>query len=248
MASGEDIPRWDANHAEFCARIEKVRATVKILLKTKNDPIFIERWIKHHIKIVGPENLIIFDNMSDDPEVLSIYRKYRDQIIIITFAGFHNRLHHIPSYYGLYQSLAKSSDYFLFLDTDEYLILIENDTLLHLLHLFPRQRILNNVNKLIGRGMVQPGESPKSIALRNDITDETAALYVKEIRDFLPLEGRQMLSNTALSDGCLELSPDGAVSYYGDVERKMVSEFIVDPKPVYDLIADRFRLKSPASA
>jgi hypothetical protein len=117
--------------------------------------------------------------------------------------------------------------------------------LLHLLHLFPGQRILNNVNKLIGRGMVQPGESPKSIASRNDITDETAALYVKEIRDFLPLEGRQMLSNTVLSAGCLELSPDGAVSYYGDVERKMVSEFIVDPKPVYDLIADRFRLKSP---
>lgn len=114
MASSEDIPRWEANSAQSCARIEMVRSPLKIVLKTKNDPFFIERWITHHINIVGPENLIIFDNMSDDPEVFSTYRKYRDRIHIIQFAGPHNNLHHIPSYKKLYQSLAKSSKYVLF--------------------------------------------------------------------------------------------------------------------------------------
>ena len=329
MASSEDIPRWEANSAAFCARIEMVRSPLKIVLKTKNDPFFIERWIKHHIKIVGPENLIIFDNMSDDPEVLSTYLKYGDQIHIIQFAGPHNNVHHIPTYNNLYRSLAKSSKYFLFVDTDEYLVLIENATycddsrilhfilenrnyavfptvwlwntnwsstqfhcgtepchlalslacgkplirsdkipfgyvnhnfqlgtqlfappfksslfLLHLAHLFPTQRISGNVNKLIARGIVQSGESPEAIASRNDITDEIASLYVKEIRDFLPLSARKKLGTAALNAGCLELLPDGAISYYGAAERKVVNEFIVDPKPVYDLIADRYRLST----
>ena len=127
VASGEDFPRWETDWAEFCTRIERDRAPIKIVLKTKNDRFLIERWIRHHVKIVGPENLFIFDNMSDDPDVLSVYREYRDAIGIIRFADRHNNLHHTGLYRDLYRSLAKSSEYFLFLDTDEYFILIEND-------------------------------------------------------------------------------------------------------------------------
>ena len=127
---GENLPRWDADRVAFCSRIERkrIRSPIKIVLKTKDDPFLIERWIKHHIKIVGGENLIIFDNMSDDPRVLSIYRKYRDEIDIIRFSDLHhNNVHHTSTYGDLYRSLANSSEYFIFLDTDEYLILFEND-------------------------------------------------------------------------------------------------------------------------
>jgi hypothetical protein len=123
-----DLPHWDADRAEFCAEIEKVRSPIKIVLKTRNDPFFIERWIKHHMKIVGPENLIIFDNMSDDPELLAVYGKYRRQLNIVRYSGRHyNEVHHTETYKELYRSLARSSEYFMVLDTDEYLILIEND-------------------------------------------------------------------------------------------------------------------------
>jgi hypothetical protein len=334
MTHDVGFPSWEANRSEFCARIEKVRSPIKILLKTKNDPFFIERWIAHHMKIVGPESLIIFDNMSDDPEVLSVYRKYRGSINIVRFADRHFNLHHTYLYDDLYRSLAKSSEYFIFIDTDEYLVLIDDDDryhaddripafvmsnrnydlfpstwllnanwsptqfscgterrdlandlacgkplirsdkipigyvnhnfqlgtrlfappfrtslfLLHLAHLIPRQRISSNMNKLAAEGIARPGESPESVAARTDITDEIMAIYVREIRDFLPFDGRTDLSGAALGPGCLELMPNGTVCYYGDAERKLLNGFIADAKPVYDSIADHYRLSSVPGA
>jgi hypothetical protein len=75
-ANGEDFPCWEKDSSEFCAQIERHHAPIKIVLKTKNDRFLIDRWIRHHSKIVGLENLIIYDNMSDDHEVLSVYREY----------------------------------------------------------------------------------------------------------------------------------------------------------------------------
>jgi hypothetical protein len=324
---GDCLPRWDADRVEFCSRIERIRSPIKILLKTKDDPFLVERWIKHHIKIVRGENLIIFDNMSDDPRVLSIYRKYRGEVDIIRFSDLHHNLHHTSAYGDLYRSLANSSEYFIFLDTDEYLVLFENDRycdddriltfvtdnrdfdffpatwlwnvnwssvqfycgvqpqdlaenlacgkplirsakippgyvnhnfqlgtfappfkanlfLLHLARLYPRQRISTNVNKLIAQGFAQRGESPQSIADRSDITDEVAAGYVREIRDCLAAEGRQDIGNAPLSSGCLELLPDGTLSYYGEAERNAISKLAADPKAVYGLIADQYRLNA----
>ena len=327
MQSGQDIPRWDADYAAFCAQIERVRSPLKIILKTKNDPFFIARWIEHHLKIVGPENLIIFDNMSDDPEVLSVYREYAGKIAIIKFAGRHNDLHHTGTYKALYDALAQSSAYFLFIDTDEYLVLIEDDTycdgdcivkfilenrhyplfptvwlwnanwnsrqflcgtepaylannlalgkpliradripigyvnhnfqlgnrlfrppfksnlfLLHLAYLIPEQRIATNMNKLIARELVRVGESPETIARRSDITEGDAASYVSGIRDCLALAGRKELGNAALGAGCLELLPNGAISYYSDAERKAINELIAHPRSVYALIPNHYRL------
>jgi len=328
MASA-DFPRWDNNYAEICARIERVRAPLKIVLKTKNEPLFIERWIKHHQTIVGPENLIVFDNMSDHPEVLSIYRKYRGQVEIVRFADRWDNVHHTYLYGNLYRALAKSSDYFIFLDTDEYLVLIENDRyygddristfvmdnknhdvfpstwlwnanwsatqfscslspgdfannlacgkplirstkiptgyvnhnfqlstrlfkppfrtslfLLHLARLYPQQRITANLNKLIAARVVHEQETPESIARRSDITDDVMAGYVDEIRDCLAAEARTDVGDVAIGPGCLELLQDGVISYYGEVERKVINDFITDPKPIYNLIADRYRLNA----
>lgn len=130
-AARADLPRWDSDSTEVCARIEKVRAPLKIVLKTKNDRWFIERWIEHHLKIVGPENLIIFDNMSDDPEVLSVYRKFCNEIEIVRFANPWFSVHHTFLFRKFYRSLATSSEYFIFIDTDEYLVLIDDDRYYH---------------------------------------------------------------------------------------------------------------------
>jgi hypothetical protein len=327
MASGDDFLDWDANRAECRAWIERVRSPIKIVMKTKNDPFLIERWITHHMKIVGPENLIIFDNLSDNPEVLSVYRKYRDRINILRFAAPHFLVHDTHVFGDLYRSLAKSAEYFMFLDTDEHLVFFDNDKyysddrivtfvmsnrnydlfptiwllnvklsptqficgagsrflaaklacgkpllrsdklpigyvnhsfqlgtglfappfrtnlfLLHLAHLIPRQRISGNVDKLLAAGLVEPGESPESIARRNDMPDDTTAVYVKEIGEFLALEGQKDLGNGPLGPGCLELSPDGTIAYYGDAERKAVNGLIAEPQLAYDLVPDCYRL------
>lgn len=323
------FPRWDVDRIEICARIERVRSPLKIVLKTKNDPFFIERWINHHMKIVGPENIIIFDNMSDDPEVLSTYRKFRGQIETVRFSGPWFMLHHTKLLRRLYASLARSADYFIFIDTDEFLVFIDHEAhyaddrivsfvrenfrydlfptswlfnanwtarqfscgahavdlaknlacgkplirsnkipsgyvnhnfqlsmpifappfkvnlfLLHMTRLYPRQRIAANVNKLISAGFAKRAESPEAISNRTDISDKVMAGYVEEIRDCLAAENKSAEHDAALSSGCLELTETGRIRFYGDAERKVLVDFIADPRTVYEAIPHHYRLET----
>jgi hypothetical protein len=95
-------------------------------LKTKNDPILLDRWIEHHSRIVARQDIVIFDNMSDDPGVLAIYDRHPD-ILVVRFTGFHNNVHRVELFGDLYSALRDSSQFFVFLDTDEFLTLIEGD-------------------------------------------------------------------------------------------------------------------------
>ena len=81
---------WNEHREECCRAIAGTKATFKILLKTKDDPFLLERWISHHQRIVGPDNIIIFDNMSTNPAVLYLYEKCRDTVRVIRFPGRHN--------------------------------------------------------------------------------------------------------------------------------------------------------------
>lgn len=127
MATHANFLNWDTQQDLCCERIARNPATLKILLKTKNDPFFLERWIAHHHKIAGDGNIVIFDNMSDDPAVSRIYRKYQDVITVVFFEGNHNAVHKIRLFSGLYRSLSKAADFFAFLDTDEFLVLFDGD-------------------------------------------------------------------------------------------------------------------------
>lgn len=122
-----DLISWTTSHDETCENIRKNKSTLKIILKTKNDPYLINGWIEHHKKIVGNDNIIIFDNCSSNPEVLKTYEKYRKEIIIVKFDGFHNDLHDTRKYPELYCALRDSCTFFTFLDTDERLILIDEE-------------------------------------------------------------------------------------------------------------------------
>jgi hypothetical protein len=113
---------WADHKEEICARIRKNRALLKIVLKTKDEVDFLRRWIDYHSNIVGPENLIIFDNGSTDPAVHDVYRQIADKTLVVKFSGFHNMMHRVHAFPELYASLQQSSSYFCFLDTDEFLI------------------------------------------------------------------------------------------------------------------------------
>lgn len=116
------------DNAECIAKaISSRKGVLKIVLKTLDDPILLKRWIEHHASIVGIHNIIIADNGSIDPVVLKVYDEYADDLIVFQFDGFHNFIHNQSRYPLLYSSLSASSDYFLFLDTDEFLVQIRGD-------------------------------------------------------------------------------------------------------------------------
>ena len=121
-----DHIRWDT-HRDACCRSIARHATLKILLKTKDDPFLLERWILHHRKIVGLDNLVIFDNMSTHPDVARIYDKYKDTVQIIQYPAFYDSLHDVSACRALYDTLRDATRFFIFLDTDEFLVLIDDD-------------------------------------------------------------------------------------------------------------------------
>lgn len=121
-------------------QIKSRQTFLKIILKTFNDSFFLEKWIKHHANIVGLENLIIFDNMSNDNDVFAIYEKYKE-LSVFQFAtgkrdaahgvpvmgGRHNQIHDRKIFNSLYDALQSSCQYMLFIDTDEFLVWLDKD-------------------------------------------------------------------------------------------------------------------------
>jgi hypothetical protein len=101
------------------------KAPLRILLKTKDEPRRLALWIAHHAGIAGLENLIVFDNMSSDRNVLHIYERFYGKFPIIRYDGFQDMLHQRRVNDMLYQALAQSCAYSMLIDTDEFLSLYD---------------------------------------------------------------------------------------------------------------------------
>src|SRR4051812_33855099 len=99
------LPLWSAEKSKICARLRGKKSQLKIVLKTKDESFFLRRWISHHAQIVGADNLVIFDNGSEDPDVLATYEEFRGRIEIVRFDDFHNNLHRVEQYQDLYDAL-----------------------------------------------------------------------------------------------------------------------------------------------
>jgi hypothetical protein len=123
----EWIPTWRQVKTNLRERLSTSRSVIKVILKTKDDPIMLEDWIQHHAKIAGINNLIIFDNCSTSETVLQTYGKYKDEVIIIRHEGFIDLPHNVKFFPELYAALRASCDYYTFLDTDERLVWMEQD-------------------------------------------------------------------------------------------------------------------------
>ncbi len=118
---------WPHDKDQILARITESRNILKIFLKTKDDNYFLRDWIEHHEKIVGKENLFIFDNMSTNPSVIGTLEELSQTYNIFRFHGFHNDIHDSRKYDELYRAICDSAEFFTFLDTDERLIFVEGD-------------------------------------------------------------------------------------------------------------------------
>ncbi len=117
-----DLPVLGFDTAYIDARIARSKGPLKLVLKTKNDPYFLPRWISHHRQIVGNENLIIADNGSTDPDVISIYERECSDILIVRLDGLHYDLNYPNGRFAqLYAALRASSQFYMFIDTDEFI-------------------------------------------------------------------------------------------------------------------------------
>lgn len=111
---------WLSDKKEIVENILSTKTKIKVLLKTYNDPFFLEKWIVHHGNLFGFESLIIADNLSDDEEVLSIYARY-PQVMKFSFKEHHNRIHDASVFPELYKAIEESCNHRILIDTDEFI-------------------------------------------------------------------------------------------------------------------------------
>lgn len=124
----KSLPSWPKHATRICKSIRSVPGPVKILLKVRNDPLFLEDWHRHHAAIVGADNLIIADNMSDDPEMDRQLHRLAKLSPVFRFSGFHNRLSDRSAFDRLWKALDEGCRWHLALDADERLGWIEDGT------------------------------------------------------------------------------------------------------------------------
>ncbi|MDR3571115.1 MAG: glycosyltransferase family 2 protein [Candidatus Pacebacteria bacterium] len=113
--------QWDSDKLAFAEQVKQTASRLKIVLKTKDEHLFLPMWIAHHERIVGRNNIIIFDNNSSRSDVIDYYNRNND-LIISSYTGFHNYIHVQEMFKELYEAINSSCDYFIFLDSDEFLV------------------------------------------------------------------------------------------------------------------------------
>lgn len=95
---------------------------LKIALKTKNEGMLLDYWLQYHSKIVGWENIFVFDNQSSDSDTLDVYDRYKGLLNLIVWSDDPLKLHNPSRCPGIYHSIINNdSCYLLLLDTDEFL-------------------------------------------------------------------------------------------------------------------------------
>ncbi len=152
------IPHWRKLLQEHPRCADDRRATLKIILKTRDENLLLQDWISHHANIVGYENLLILDNLSTDQDVLGIYDRYSSIIPIGAFDGFVDNPHSKSLFAPLYDWLAETTAYYILLDTDERLIWAENDFYLHDWRIVEKLARLQAASALAGAWLYnQPG-------------------------------------------------------------------------------------------
>ena len=117
---------WGPDTAAACRRIREDAAILKILLKTRNEHLLIERWLAYYLNILGPAcRIIILDNMSTDESVFAAYARFADNIILIQYDGNVDTAHSPARFGGLYSAVRASCGFYALLDTDEFLCLYD---------------------------------------------------------------------------------------------------------------------------
>lgn len=116
----------DNGSPEVVDLIRKKRTAFKICTKVRDEKELLPIWIDHLIKAgFGLDEIIIFDNMSNDSEFIEFLNEIASDVLVISFDGYYNLVHYTGWLKNIYLALAESSDYFGFIDVDEFLYAID---------------------------------------------------------------------------------------------------------------------------
>jgi hypothetical protein len=123
---------WGQDNAVACGKVRATQAFFKVLLKTRNEYLLIDRWLRHYLDILGPQGqIIVLDNMSTDKRVFDAYQRHADNIVLIQYDGKVDSAHSPARFGDLYEAVRESAAFYSLLDTDEFLCLYEGGTLEH---------------------------------------------------------------------------------------------------------------------
>lgn len=105
------------------------RLPLLIVLKTRNEPAALGRWLSHHRVFVETGAVLVVDNASTDPQVQAIYDAHRDRIDVRVLQGPQDLLHHPERNRDLYEHIFSRARHVTFIDTDEWLYATDGGTL-----------------------------------------------------------------------------------------------------------------------
>jgi len=100
---------------------------LKIIVPTLDEETLIEPFIVYYGKLIGFENIILFDNYSASEKVKNIYEKYKHLIHIFYTKSHFDTQYSNDCFDNLITFLKNSCKYICKLDTDEFLAMYEND-------------------------------------------------------------------------------------------------------------------------
>lgn len=103
--------------------------TLKIVLKVKDEPDLLERWITYHAALVGLENLVIMDCGSVDPAHWAILERYQNDMLVLRYPDDYDLLHAVGRNRPLYYWLARNAKYVTVIDADEFLFGYDGQTI-----------------------------------------------------------------------------------------------------------------------
>lgn len=121
------LPTWEHNREQIVKNIVSRPGYLKFIIKVRDELHLLTEWLLHHTEIVDHQDIIIFDNRSEDPQLADFYKSLPPDIVVARYDALHNTIHNTDLFPELYEALARSCVYFAFLDCDEYLIHIDEN-------------------------------------------------------------------------------------------------------------------------
>lgn len=106
-----------------------VDTVLKIVLKVKDEPVLLERWITYHAAAVGLSNLVIMDCGSQDPAHLAILERYKHDLLVLGYPHYYDQMHGVGRNRPLYYWLSRNARYVTVMDADEFLLGLDGDSI-----------------------------------------------------------------------------------------------------------------------
>lgn len=98
----------------------------------------------------------------------------------------------------------------------------------HMTQLYPEQRIVTNVNKLIARGFAKSGETPEEIVARGATEKDSynIQLYVSELKQLIAQKNVQQAPSKAIPLHSMRLQDSGTIEFNSKTDQDALKYFV----------------------